>query len=61
VFLQAGRAAAAAEMQDTAQAEQAAAAVRRLDPFFKVETYGRRLVNPAHGAKLQEGLRKAGL
>lgn len=60
VFLQAGRAAAAAQMQDTEQAAHAAAAVRRLDPFFKLETYGNRLVNPSHRSKLQEGLRKAG-
>jgi TolB-like protein/class 3 adenylate cyclase len=61
VFLQAGRAAAAAELGDAEQAAQAAAALRRLDPFFKLDTYGNRLVNPAHRAKLQEGLRKAGL
>lgn len=61
VFLQAGRASAAAQLGDQAQAAQAAASVRRLDPFFAVETYGNRLVNPAHRAKLQEGLRRAGL
>ncbi len=61
VFLQAGRAAAAAQLGDADQAAQAAVAVRRFDPFFKVETYGNRLVNPAHRAKIQEGLRKAGL
>jgi len=61
IFLQAGRAAAAAQLGDTEQAKQAAGAVRRLDPFFKVDTYGNRLVNAAHRAKLQEGLRKAGL
>ena len=61
VFLQAGRAAAASHLGDAAQAAEAAAAVRRLDPFFKVDTYGNRLVNPAHRAKLQEGLRKAGI
>jgi class 3 adenylate cyclase/TolB-like protein/Flp pilus assembly protein TadD len=60
VFLQAGRAAAAAQLGDAAQAAQAAAALRRLDPFFKLETYGNRLVNPAHRAMLQDGLRKAG-
>jgi adenylate cyclase len=61
VFLQAGCAAAAAQLGDAEQAARAAAAVRRFDPFFKVETYGNRLVNPVHRAKIQEGLRKAGL
>ena len=60
-FLQAGRAAAAAQLGDIEQAAQAIAALRRLDPFFKLETYGNRLVNSSHRAKIQEGLRKAGL
>jgi hypothetical protein len=35
--------------------------VRRLDPFFDVKLFGRRLVNPTHREKAQEGLRRAGL
>jgi len=35
--------------------------VRKFEPFFKVELFGKRLVNPAHQKHLQEGLRKAGL
>ncbi len=61
VFLQAVRAAAAAQLGQTDDARRAALEVRRLDPFFKVELFGTRLVNPAHRAKAQEGLRKAGL
>lgn len=61
VFLQAVRAAAAAQLGNTEQAHRAAADVRRLDPFFKVEQFGTRLVRPEQRAKAQEGLRKAGL
>ena len=61
VFVQAGRAAAVAQIGDMDQAAQATAAVHRLDPFFMVDTFGKRLVNPAHRALLQEGARKAGL
>jgi class 3 adenylate cyclase/TolB-like protein len=60
-FLQAVRAAAAAQLGDAEQARRAAVEVRRLDPFFKVELFGTRLVSPEHRAKAQEGLRKAGL
>ena len=61
VFTQAVRAAAAAQLGKMDEARGAAAEVRRLDPFFKTELFGNRLVNPEHRAKVQEGLRKAGL
>ena len=61
VFLQAVRAAAAAQLGLTEPAHRAAEAVRRLDPFFEVERFGTRLVDPEQRAKAQEGLRKAGL
>ena len=49
-----------AQLGERDEAVKAAAEARRLDPFFKLENYGTRAVNPAHTAKLQEGLRKAG-
>ena len=61
VFLEAVLAAALAQLGEDESARRAAADVRRLDPFFDVKLFGRRLVNPAHREKAQEGLRKAGL
>jgi TolB-like protein/Flp pilus assembly protein TadD len=61
VFLEAVHAAALAQLGDDQGARRIAAQVRRLDPFFDVERFGGRLVNPAHREKAQEGLRKAGL
>jgi adenylate cyclase len=43
------------------EAKQAAASVRRLHPFFEVDSYGSLFRDPAHRAAFQEGLRKAGL
>ena len=60
-FLEAVRAASLAQLGQADDARQSAARVRKLDPFFKVELFGKRLVNPAHQKHLQEGLRKAGL
>ena len=60
-FLQAVRAAALAQLDEAEQARQAAAELRRLNPFFKVELFGTRLVKPEQRARAQEGLRKAGL
>ena len=60
-FVVAVRAAALAQLGDVEEARRAATQVRRLDPFFKVELFGTRLVNPAHQKLVQDGLRKAGL
>jgi hypothetical protein len=43
------------------EARQAVAQLRRLAPFLKTEDFGARFVQPAHRAKAQAGLRKAGL
>jgi adenylate cyclase len=61
VFLEAVHAAALAQLGEDEAARRVAEGVRRLDPFFDVKLFGRRLVNPAHREKAQEGLRKAGL
>ena len=61
VFLEAVHAAALAQLGESEAARRVAEGVRRLDPFFDVNLFGRRLVNPAHREKAQEGLRKAGL
>ncbi len=61
VFLHAMRAAALAQLGNTEEARQEAEKVRKLSPFFQVELFGARFVNPEHQAKAQEGLRKAGL
>jgi TolB-like protein len=61
VFVQAVRAAALGQLGESDLARQAAGELRRNDPFFKVELFGGRLLDPAHRAKAQEGLRKAGL
>jgi TolB-like protein/class 3 adenylate cyclase len=60
-FLHAVHAAALAQLGDAEGAQRAAEQMRRQDPFFDVERFGTRLVDPAHRAKAQEGLRKAGL
>jgi adenylate cyclase len=60
-FLEAVRAAALAQLGQADAARLSAAQVRQLDPFFKAELFGKRLVNPAHQKLVQEGLRKAGL
>jgi TolB-like protein/class 3 adenylate cyclase len=60
-FLHAVHAAALAQLGDAEGARRAAEEMRRQDPFFEVERFGTRLVDPAHRAKAQEGLRKAGL
>jgi TolB-like protein/class 3 adenylate cyclase len=61
VFLEAVHAGALAELGEREAARRVADEVRRMDPFFDVKLFGRRLVNPAHREKAQEGLRKAGL
>jgi adenylate cyclase len=55
------RAAALAQIGDADGAREAAAQLRRLDPFFDVSLFATRFVDPALAAKAQEGLRKAGL
>src|SRR5206468_1332371 len=61
VFLAALRAAAYGQLGQADEARRLAETVRRLDPFFKVELFGKRLVNPANQKLVQDGLRKAGL
>ena len=61
MFLAALRAAAYGQLGQAEKARRLAETVRRLDPFFKVELFGKRLVNPAHQKLVQDGLRKAGL
>jgi len=61
VFLEAVRAAAHGQLGEKEQARRAAENVRRADPFFSIERFGTRLVNPAHQKLTQDGLRKAGL
>ena len=55
------RAASLAQLGEAERAKQGAEDVRRLNPMFRTEFFGARYANPAHRAKLQEGLRKAGL
>ena len=43
------------------KAEHSAATVRRLNPFFQVDSYGTLFRNPEDRGKIIEGLRKAGL
>lgn len=61
VTLSAVRAATLAQLGDADEAHRAAAQVRRFSPLFDVESFGTRFANPAYTARLQEGLRKAGL
>ncbi|MGH8674078.1 MAG: winged helix-turn-helix domain-containing protein [Burkholderiales bacterium] len=60
-FLHAARAAALSQLGKADEARQAADQVRRFNPYFQVENFGTRFVNPEHTTRLQEGLRKAGL
>ena len=59
--LHAIRAATLAQMGDAEGARRAADQVRRLSPMFQVENVGTRFRNPGDTAKVQDGLRKAGL
>jgi adenylate cyclase len=45
----------------TAEAARSAAAVRRLDPFFEVDSFGTGFRQPAHREAIVAGLRAAGL
>jgi adenylate cyclase len=50
-----------AQSGQSEEAMQAAATVRRLQPFFEVDSYGTIFRNPDDRAKIVDGLRKAGL
>ena len=54
-------AAAYGQIDNSAGASRAAAAIRRLDPFFSVEGFGKLFQNQDDAAKVTDGLRKAGL
>ena len=60
-FSHAVRAAALAELGDMEQAKAAAADVRRVSPFFQVDVFGTRFVQPELRARAQASLRRAGL
>ena len=59
--LHAIRAATLAQLGDAEEARRAADQVRRLSPLFRVEYIGTRFRSPDDAAKIQDGLRKAGL
>ena len=61
VFLHIALAAAYAQADRPSDAERTASTVRRLHPFFEVDSYGTAYVNPADRASIVDGLRKAGL
>jgi hypothetical protein len=48
-------------MGNRADASRAAAAIRRLDPFFSVDDFGGLFRDPADAARVTAGLRMAGL
>jgi adenylate cyclase len=54
-------AAAYAQAHRMNEAAEAASEVRRLEPFFELDSFGRALRNPSDRDKLIAGLRKAGL
>jgi adenylate cyclase len=60
VFIHAMLAAIHAEAGRKAEAERAAADVRRLNPFFDVGKFGSLFRNPAHREKIVSALQKAG-
>lgn len=60
-FLHAIRAATLAQMGRVEDAHAEAAKVRKINPHFQIEGVGTRFRRPEHQAKIQEGLRKAGL
>jgi len=60
-FLHAMRAAALAQLGRDPEARAAAEQVRRFNPLFDPDNFGSRFEDPAHTAKLRDGLRKAGL
>lgn len=60
-FVHALRAATLSHMGHPDAARNAAAELRRFDPFFRVDDFGNRFVDSKHQARLQAGLRAAGL
>jgi len=60
-FLHAVRAATLAQMDQLDAAREAAARLVELAPAFPVSDFGTRFRDPQHTARLQEGLRRAGL
>ena len=54
-------AATLAQLGKADEATRAAEQVRRFSPMFDVENFGTRFADPGYAARLQEGLRKAGL
>lgn len=60
-FLHAIRAASFAELGNIDEARAEAVQVRKTNPSFPMEQFGTRFKNPEHQAKIQDGLRKAGL
>lgn len=60
-FLHAIRAASFVELGNIDEARAEAVQVRKISPFFQVERFGTRFRNPEHQARIQDGLRKAGL
>lgn len=61
VALNAIRAATLAQLGDADEARRAADQVRRFSPLFDAENFGTRFSDPGYAARLQDGLRKAGL
>lgn len=61
IALNAIRAAALAQLGNADEAARAADQVRRFSPLFDAENFGTRFADPKYTARLQEGLRKAGL
>ena len=61
VSLHALRAATLAQLGNSEDATRAAEQVRRFSPKFEIERFGSRFAKPEYAAKLQDGLRKAGL
>jgi tetratricopeptide (TPR) repeat protein len=56
-----GLAAVYGQINNSAGASRATAAIRRLDPFFSVDGFGELFQNQDDAAKVTDGLRKAGL
>jgi len=61
VFLHIGLSAAYAQANRAEEASRAAANVRRLHPFFEVDTFGNAFRKASDRLSIREGLRKAGL